>query len=138
MKNARTLLAKGREYGEGQYKLGSHPNARRPASQGAPKLPAYGRDVPTARRAGLSPTRWLCVMRDWPRRTWPWLVIVSAGDDPAQYDLSLCAGLPVIVSCAATDNSNAVLVSLIEEAEPEIGAVIVDGEFSVWIEGDHE
>jgi len=101
------------------------------------RLPAYAQRWRAAREAGLAPSGWLCVERAWPRRPVPWLIVVPGDDDPARYDLSLCAGLPVLVFCASRDNSNAVLVALIKAARPSIGAVIVDGQFSSWIGGNN-
>ena len=106
------------------------------------RLPAFGRAVMLARRAGLAPFGWLCIVRRWPKLpphpdSTGWTIVVPAMEDPQLYDLSLCRGLPVFVVADSNDNSNAVLVSLVEAAKPLIGCALVDGEFSTWIGGDN-
>jgi hypothetical protein len=113
--------------------------ARAMGTTSRPKLPAYGRAVMELRRNGLIPFGWLSVVREWPKAIPPdsigWHVVIPSADDPAKYDLSLCSGLPVLAVMRSYDNSNAVLVSLIEAAKPAICCAICDGEFAGWIPG---
>lgn len=92
------------------------------------KLPAFGRAVVAAREAGLAPTGWLYVERDWSHCTRPWLVIVPADQDPAQFDLTFFAGLAVMLSTTSTARDNPTLLAMIEAANPAVLSVVLDGE----------
>ena len=98
------------------------------------RLPPYATKCVVARKAGLAPAGWLWIQRSWPERP-PglWTIVVPGDEDPAQYDFGLCRGLACYVSCSSGDRANAVLISLIQAANPAIGAVIIDGEFHLWI-----
>jgi hypothetical protein len=86
------------------------------------------------RLAGNSPTGALLVTRWWPKaKEQRWTVVVPGDADPADYDLSLVAGLGVIVDVGSSHVGNAVLVGMIEAAGPAVAAVMVDGEFECWI-----
>jgi hypothetical protein len=97
------------------------------------RLPGYGRHWVAQREAGLAPSGWLSVVRQWPRTPPKWCLVVPGDQDPAQYNMNICAGLAVIVACSSHDVGNAVLISLIEEAKPAVGVVLVDREFSTWL-----
>jgi hypothetical protein len=98
------------------------------------RLPAFGRYWLARRLAGESPTGAMLLTRTWPKQPAPrWTVIVPADADPADYDLSIVAGLGVIVSVGATDNANAVLISMVEAARPALAVVLFDGVFLRWI-----
>jgi len=98
------------------------------------KLPAFGKKWLAARLAGNAPTGALLITRSWPKtRDQRWTLVVPAEDDPADYDMSMIAGLGVIVSVGSKDTGNAVLIAKIEEAGPAVAAVLVDGAFHCWV-----
>ena len=97
------------------------------------KLPPYGSRIVDLRRQGFSPSGWLYVDRMWPKKPRAWSVVVPADDDPTQYDLVLCTGLAVMVSCTDSDNGNEALVEIIEAAKPADGVVLINNQFSAWL-----
>jgi hypothetical protein len=92
------------------------------------KLPPYGKAALEMRQHGLAPTGWLRIQRIWPREARAWCVVVPFNEDPGPFDLTICSGLSVIVSCSKHDVGNGELISLVEAAKPAFYAVVCDGE----------
>ncbi len=97
-------------------------------------MPPYGRRLAELRCNGMAPAGWVNVTRVIKPRG-AWSIALPYGEAPEQFDLTMLAGLALMVGLSSQHDDNDRVIACLEQARPAVGVVMLDGEFHRWIEG---